>query len=48
LTDRTTVFVAFDPCHGIDLRKIDQRMARQNDIEAEKVHQDTDGGLAFA
>jgi hypothetical protein len=48
LTDRATALVAFDPCHGIDLRKIDQRMARQNDVQAEKIHQEADGGLAFA
>jgi len=48
LTDRTTVLVAFDPWHGIDVRKIDQRMARQNDVQTEEIHQDANGGLAFA
>ena len=30
------------------MRKIDQRMARQNDVQTEEIHQDADGGLAFA
>ena len=46
--DGAPVFVAVDPGHCAGLRKRSQRMARLDDVETDKAHQEMDGRLAFA